>query len=317
MPATATIHPFPVGPATPFPAHRSVDLPAPQPVKLRNIALDCFFYDVAGLTGAEIRALVRETHSEGAVLVVYPRGAKGDMGVVKHADYHRLRAAPGALLNRFAIAGVGSSDLGAAALARTLADHCGAPVGAIVAGYGVTDVVAEALGGWFVLGAANRLRRFLALFDARLGDALDRLGTSTPLDRERAARAGWHVGASPDTETLLHLLLDEDREIVTLLGHSKGCLSIAAALHALGEFTAPAAHEKARRLQVVTAGAVVSLPGDNANNAAQYLGTLDGLGLANSRPWLPRTWVPGAGHPVNTLLPLHLDLAAALRRAGG
>lgn len=58
-----------------------------------------------------------------------------------------LRHAPSA--NALAIAGVGSSALGAAAFARNVADGLGEPVAAVVSGYGLADVLTEALGGFF------------------------------------------------------------------------------------------------------------------------------------------------------------------------
>lgn len=97
--------------------------PATLWAQQRNAALDALFYDVGNLTEAERNSLLRETNREGSILVVWPSGAKGARGVRKFGDYETLRAAPGALLARFAIAGVGSSDVGAAAFARTVADR--------------------------------------------------------------------------------------------------------------------------------------------------------------------------------------------------
>ena len=90
-----------------------------------------------------------QTNIEGAILVVEPCADKASIRVQKFDTFDAFRSEPGDLLRHFTVAGVGSSDLGAAALARTLANHLDAPVGAIVAGYGLSDLLSEALGGWF------------------------------------------------------------------------------------------------------------------------------------------------------------------------
>lgn len=53
------------------------------------------------------------------------------------------------------VAGVGSSAIGTASLARNLADYLKRPVAGIVSGCGVEDVISEGFGGWFGLGAIN------------------------------------------------------------------------------------------------------------------------------------------------------------------
>jgi len=190
--------------------------------------LDWLFYDVGNLSVAEQSALVAEANREGSILVVWPAGARGNLGVTKYADYAAMRAAPGRLLRRFSIAGVGSSDVGAAAFARAIANRYDEPVGAIVAGYGVADLLGEALGGWFVLGAANRVAH---LYDAAMKAAerqqLTHAAAATPVEAtphaSLAAASGLRL--RNDTVALVRLLLDEDREIRSVTGHSKGCLS--------------------------------------------------------------------------------------------
>lgn len=91
---------------------------------------------------------------------------------------------------------MGSSALGAAALARNVADHRRAPVAAIVAGLGLADVVTEALGGWFVFGAGNVVRDVLA--------------------RDR------FIFESPDSVALRLILVEVGERIGLLVGHSKG-----------------------------------------------------------------------------------------------
>ncbi|AXS39647.1 hypothetical protein D1F64_05775 [Breoghania sp. L-A4] len=249
----------------------AVTLPLSMAAKQRNTALDWLFYDVGSLTTPEFDLLVRETNIEGSILVVRPRGNDDSTGIVKYEDYSALRAAPGKLLSRFSIAGVGSSDVGAAALARNLADHYGEPVGAIIAGYGAADLLGEALGGWFVLGAANSL---LSLFNtATSANAqtaqrlLERQEVRSEVKAERAAR---RIASSPDSDALLQLLLDEERTIKTILGHSKGCLSIAFAMEALALLDLPERREAAGAIQLITTGAVVEFPGVSTTRPSSW-----------------------------------------------
>lgn len=287
--------------------------------RARNTMLDWFFYDVENLSLAERSQLIAERNREGAILVVWPRGERGDLSITKFADYEGLRAAPGRMLQRFSIAGVGSSDVGAAAFARALADHYGEPVGAIVAGYGVADLLSEAMGGWFVLGGANRVMQMYhdALDRAGAAEAGDGPGPDLPDGLEAAAtsaprrRALERVDHRTDSATLTALLMDHDRQVISVAGHSKGCLSIAYALEALC-LSGPA-ETVARQcgMRITTVGAVTAMPRAFAN-VGQYLGELDWFGGMNSRRALGYTTIPGAWHHLNTRLPGHLDLAEVL-----
>lgn len=286
---------------------------APMGLKQQNTILDWLFYDIGCLTEAETRALVQQTHREGSIIVVWPGRADRQPAFQKYADYHSLRAAPGRLLSHFAIAGVGSTDLGAVAFARTLANHCGEPVGAIVAGYGVADLLGEALGGWLVFGGANRLLRWTRTAEDAAASLADAMRTSRSSAPDSAAEPRAGPAEDEDSLALLRLLKDPEREIRWLAGHSKGCLSIAFALEALVRGGDPDAVKRAQAARITTAGAVVQLP-RGFDNVGQYLGMLDGFGAVNSRigvgfhPW------PGAWHHLNTALPAHMDFGEVLRR---
>ena len=279
--------------------------------KQRNVILDWLFYDIGNLTPSEYLALLNETNREGSILVVWPTGARGDLGVRKFDDHAALRAAPGDLLTRFAIAGVGSSDLGAASFARSVANRYGEPVGAIVAGYGVADLLGEAIGGWFVLGAANRLMK-------AYHDALDEHDVLAALTLQQAVNSDERQALEPvaggsDTATLLRLLLDDDRKVASVAGHSKGSLSIAYALEGLALTRKRTAVARAKRMRVTTLGAVVEPP-RSFSNLGQYLGALDWFGGLNSEFGVAHETEPMAWHHLNSLIPLHMDVADILRR---
>lgn len=276
----------------------------------RNATMDQFFYDIGSLTEAEADGLMAETNTEGSIIVVFPREARGDVSYVKHQDYQALRDAPGPLLSRFSVAGIGSSDLGAAAFARNLADHYQEPVGAVIAGYGMMDAVAEGWGGWLALGMGKHLMRLAHDLEVQGKALLDGLSPS----RTAAEGDGLPSTGNPDCDTLLRLLLDDDREIKMLMGHSKGCLSIAFALQALAGYGDEKALSKAKSARIITTGSVVEIPG-GFDNVVQFLGQLDWLGGMNSRPDKGWVSVPGAWHHSNTAYPMHMNIAEVLAEA--
>jgi hypothetical protein len=235
----------------------------------------------------------------------------------KAPDHKTLRLQPGRLLTRFAIAGVGSSDVGAAAFARTVADRYREPVGAIVAGYGVDDLLAEALGGWLVLGTANRILQAYHEVGTDVGTlAQDLAARYGRLDVGDARDAARRIVGRNDSGTLLRLFLDEDRTIASVAGHSKGSLSIAYALEALVLTDDQEAIARARAARITTAGAVVELPA-GFDNAGQYIGEFDWFGGLNSRLHVEHEIVPTAWHHLNTSIPLHMDFAAVLAHEPG
>jgi hypothetical protein len=276
----------------------------------RNSVFDNLFYDVAGLTGAELAWLLKEASPEGAILSVWPEGEMGDLGVRRLKDHDALCAERGCVLNRFAIAGVGSTDIGAAAFARSIANHYGEPVGAIVAGNGVADLLAEAVGGWCFLSLANRvMHTYHSLIPTVMEQHLAARLSPSPRLREVIDA----VKGRDDSQTLLEILLDPDREIRSITGHSKGCLAIAAALNALVISGDEAPIERVRNARIIMVGTVVPVP-SAFRNVDQYLGALDMFGWLNSSLGAHFALIPGAGHHLNPALPLHMDLPALLAR---
>lgn len=319
-------------------SERMAEWPSLTLAQARNGLLDWAFYDVSGLTSDEFAKLSNERSREGSILVVWPtikdnETDQPDQSIQKFANHAELRAAPGELVRRFCIAGVGSSDIGAAAFARTIANHYQEPVGAIVAGYGMADLVSEAMGGWFVLGSANRFMQIYhrAMADAEtLGDlshvwqqpffslfsnepsSLQEIEAKCEAD-DKAVEEMKFSNRCSDTQTLLALLNDEDRTILSLCGHSKGCLSIAYALEQLVLSKQLKVIRKAGEIRITTAGAVVALP-KGFTNVGQYLGSLDWFGGMNSRTGLDHVKIEDAWHHLNTQMPNHMDFAQVLQR---
>jgi hypothetical protein len=278
--------------------------PAAAGIRARNTLADSLFYDVDQLTGPEHDRLIRQTHREGAILVVLPRGDARSVNVRKYQTFGSFRSAPGDLLEHFTIAGVGSSDVGAAALARSLANHLDAPVGAIVAGYGLADIATEALGGWFFFGAASR---WLSLANRLRHPG----GFEADVVRADGADMRRSIGRT-DTRTLVRLLSEPERRIETLLGHSKGCLSLSYALQTIARRARRDDLERARDTAIVTTGAVVGFP-PGLRRVRQYLGALDWFGRVNSSLSNEHVLVHGAWHHLNRQIPMHMDLGRVLR----
>src|SRR6476619_4348345 len=119
------------------------------------------------------------------------------------------------IIRAIAVAGVA---LGSAALARNIADALNTDVAGIVTGYGLSDVMTEACGGWFAFGAADRIRYTMEKF-------FERMRSTMPAD---AAPAAGDASA-----TLSEILLAGPPKLEYLVAHSKGSLVVSHALHCL------------------------------------------------------------------------------------
>ena len=139
----------------------------------RNAILDGIFYDVGKVTHEEALKTAPWLAREGTILVVPPTG-EGSLVLCGTVDDFFAAGGPG--IRILVVAGVGSSALGAAAFARNVADAFGTTVAAVVSGYGLADLLTEALGGWFWFGTLNRLRHQFEGLD-EISRALNRWGT--------------------------------------------------------------------------------------------------------------------------------------------
>ncbi|MEO0821133.1 MAG: hypothetical protein AAF074_11985 [Pseudomonadota bacterium] len=275
----------------------------------RNAGIDTAIYDIPGLTAAE-RRMIRQTPApEGAIVVAHPLGAEGPVSLAVRADFEALAAAPGAPITQVAIAGHGGSALGAAALARTVADATGRPAGGIVAGFTGEDLFAEAMGGQVFFKALGSAQNAAQLFRHRLGQMA--LQAMRPGDR--ASRLPAHALTRPAAATLIRLLGDPERRLDLAVAHGKGALGLSFALARLADRAALA---RAEHMQIVTAGCVTAFP-EGIRWATQFLGQFDALGTFNSETAVAHESVPGASHHLNTAMPLHMDLGRLLRRLLG
>jgi hypothetical protein len=201
------------------------------------------------------------------------------------------------------VTGVGSSALGSAAFAWNVSEALGEPVAAIVPGYGLADIIPQALSGFFGYGLADYLRELgeqaLAVMAPQMAVIGRRLSRSipertSPIDSEDSTfRSG-----SPESD-ILHAILEHTPQITRLYGHSKGSLCIGNAIAGLHP-------DRAKALEVTTFSAVIQE--ESPARFDQILGRIDPLGQLNSWGNLPERWIE-AWHSTNTMLPLTVPVS--------
>lgn len=261
-------------------------------LRSRNLSLDAVFYDIGVISDEEASAITPWLAREGAILYV-PPSSKGT--VLLCADADELAALEPAVTS-LAVAGVGSSALGSAAFARNVADATGKPVAAVVSGYGLPDLMSEALGGWFLFGYANRSR------DPCGSDRTGLNGTSL-IDA--------YTRNSDDTRAVIALLKDDRFAFSLLTGHSKGNLVLSEALFALAETSGELPIDPATR--IVTISAAIYLP-DAFTNIVDIMGEWDEFGRFNSSECISIDKpVPRAFHHTNTDILGHVPVTKTLR----
>jgi hypothetical protein len=276
-----------------------------EATRQRNAVLDGVFYDIGNLSSAEAVELSPWLAAEGAIVIVPPSGF-GSLQVCNTVG--DFIAASGARIRALSVAGVGSSALGAAALARNVADAIGAPVAAVVSGYGLADAATEAFGGFFFFGALNALRHSFEWLD-RTNEAV--LGLDTTLPGE-ALSDELLVRSNRDAQTVYDLVSSPHLQFDLLVGHSKGNLVISEALYALNEEDRRLMRTLGQHWHIVTLSAVIAMP-PTCKNVFDVIGALDTFGAANSRPDIaPDEVVPQAWHHTNTELPFHLPVKSVL-----
>lgn len=279
-------------------------------VRQRNAFLDWLFYDIKTILPEEAKAISPWLAAEGAILIVPPSG-KGTLTLCRSiGEFVRLGAQN---VHTLVVAGVGSSALGSAALARNVADAIDAPVAAVVSGYGLADIVAEASGGFLLFGALNSVRHSF--------EWLDRLRESGVISDPMASDAKLKSTAdlsparrSKDTRTVQALLTHQGVTFDLLVGHSKGNLVLSEALYAIHDSVPESLKRLVKTARIVTISAKIAMP-EGFSHIVDVMGQLDNFGALNSRLDI-RTdhLVPAAWHHTNTDLCFHLPVTKTMRQ---
>jgi hypothetical protein len=193
-----------------------------------NTSLDFVFYDIGALSAHEREEVSNHTSPLGEILVVHPRRANTPLQHYTSLEFvQKQKAATDETVSTLVVAGVGSSALGTACLARDIADYLGKPVAGIVSGFGLADVMTEALGGWFVFGAANALRDGLArtLQSTGIDDHVRHQKSHEAIKKhfkQQGLNPEFFIYGNPASTALLFLLSELGPKIKVLVGHSKG-----------------------------------------------------------------------------------------------
>lgn len=281
-----------------------------------RMSADALFYDVSSLLPAEAQFIQTLFSPEGAFFVVQPKGVEIGIGrpfsLAEWKLDHTLAQGATAL----AVAGVGSSSLGTAALARNLADAIKKPVVGMVSGFGLADLMGEALGGFFVFRTHNQINELMDMSEEYVRLAFP--GNQVIADSLAGRHARWRndVGRCADSLALRDVLIDPDIKLDLIVGHSKGNFMIADALRAFAAGKPKTVRDGVYKTRIITIGAVVEIP-SAFNNVTQYLGGLDVLGRLNSLKYVRHESLPGKAHSLNRLLPymLPIDAVALLELA--
>lgn len=272
-------------------------------LRRRNTSLDAMFYDVKTVTAEEAFYISGCLAAEGAILIVPPTGGS-PLSLCDTVDDFVMGG--GRTIDALVVAGVGSSALGSAALARNVADAIGKPVAAVISGYGLADVVTEALGGYFFFGALNSVRHSFEILDEVFGRP--QFGVATRLSTESLQER------SLDTHTVRALLGDPRLSFSLLVGHSKGNLVISEALYSLVKEDRAAADKLAARATLITLSARIAMP-PMFRSVIDVMGEWDWFGEINSRRFLETDEiVPNAMHHTNTELPNHLPVTEVVQK---
>ncbi len=275
-----------------------------EPWRLRNANLDAFFYDVKALTAEETFYISDVIAAEGLIMIVPPTGA-GMLTLCDTVEEYLVRG--GRNVHALTVAGVGGSAIGAAAFARNVADAIGEPVAAVVSGYGLGDIINEAVGGAFFFGWLGHMRNDLEAIDDIVGRP--QLGAY----QDRHVRELKPNGSCLDADTVKSLLANPELSFHLLAGHSRGNRVLSEALCALKLENPKRLKALAGGLRVVTFGSRITMPPD-CRNVVDVIGDLDWFGEINSRPLIDTDIrIPYAGHSTNTGFPGALSVTNILK----
>lgn len=314
-------------PLAAFEAPRWLVEPVVRALRAYNTAVDLAFYDVPDLmrdlaARDTVVATMQErkdkrpsrlldlgalTNPEGSLLLINATIAPY---VHRFRSVEKYFTSPHPETREVAVAtmtGVGSSAYGAAAFGWQVSRCLGRPVLAIVPGYGLADIVQQALGGWFAFGLQDVLGVKTLVQDllVRIAPENAEIGRALPQTIAGHDEPVFEHG-SGSSDVLHALLRAAGMSFRLLIGHSKGALAIKNAIRSLPDV-------RSRELTVVTLGCPVKEEVAGVRYH-QHLGAFDLLGQLNAWGNLPDDW-PVATHTTNPCQPLPLEVCELLHGA--
>lgn len=283
--------------------------PIAPSIKQRNAFFDALFYDIGALTTKEKDDLSPWGDREGSVINVPPAASGRPIShypnVRDFLNEHHLS------VRAVVVAGVGSSVLGTAALARNVANVYDIDVAGIVSGYGASDMLAEAMGGWFFYGATDVIRQEIREAVNRLPISVSPLGILPNFSAGAPDRTDA-ISSGRDVVALDAILNATPPKLSILVGHSKGDLLLDFALERFATKYGKTKHQFFDELRIVTFGALTDIP-PQFRRVYQFIGAIDWFGGMNSRFQVSHTKVPNAWHHLNTSLPFHMPAEHVLK----
>lgn len=247
------------------------------------------YYDVELLTEEETTFCldIGTNFREGEIIVLSPnKEKKTGTTIHRFKNAAELFSSEKKQIKAVVVAGVGSSLLGTAALARSVANVYNLDVAGIVSYHGTKDLTDEALEGWFFNRTWDMSQQYLRL----INDNMNTLSKFTPFP--------WYFNpfevplelleaTTKDVRTAIELLEEPASEIQFILGHSKGSLVIDRAL----EFIAQKydSHALFEKLNVVSVATVLNFP-QKFKHIFQFLGEFDALGRKIPVTWSNLKW---------------------------
>ncbi|MBF0135596.1 MAG: hypothetical protein H7833_14115 [Magnetococcus sp. DMHC-1] len=276
-------------------------------MRLGSGLIDILFYDLVALSDMELLQVADA--KEGEILVVSPGFGMGEIPVYPTVDTFLEACSGDKAVDTVVIAGVGSSAAGTAAFAKNVANVLDRRVAGIVSSLGWRDVFSQGLKGLTAEGFSERINATLQFWTGLLREVTSDVFWGQMV---RFRLKGSYVEGIPESEILLQILRRNQKQMRTLVGHSKGSLSIANALFGLRGENAI----ENTRLNVVTFGCGVNVP-NQYTNIFQYIGTWDMLGITNTTAkgelWRGLNWVWFKGHDTNSLNQFHLPVVDILK----
>jgi hypothetical protein len=189
---------------------------------LANTAFDILFYDVGLLTAALMAKgtmidteastnsisprrslatldLTAQTNPSGSIIIVDSNLAPyiGKPFLDMKEFFEHANGLEGAGVHTLTVTGVGSSAFGSVAFAWDASVALGEPVAAIVPGYGLADVVPQALGGWFGFEQYDALQSATQDILASFAPTLAIMGKDLARRRCRGEIPARRLGQSP------------------------------------------------------------------------------------------------------------------------
>lgn len=262
-----------------------------------NAFIDYCFYNVNALDSEELRQLailgLRNREQPGTVIIVLPTTFRREQPRIHIAFGKSWKDKLTDEINTVVIAGVGSSILGTAALAKDVADRLNSPVIGVVSGTGLLSAPMDGFSGWFKYGPLNQMVDYWENFSKVFG--------STPAVTDLVVTISGDASDNDPAQAVLQELITRT-STKRAIGHSKGSLEIANAVIADDN----SLRNRTEKLKIGTLGSVVALP--DCVESCQVLGSLDEIGLLNSRADVPRHIVWDASHWLNPQIPFSMSI---------